>query len=167
MTMQRVAVLIASVGLIAVACDGGIVVRGHVYGPNGEPLEGAKASLFSESGTRSIQEQESDASGCFAFHATVAPGRNEYRLLVQRDGYKPASAAVFSGRTVNEVETRMVGIESVGQSSSSSSERSLISSEATYFDVRCAGAARSDDTRAPNPRLQRMALRAAAEPPGR
>jgi len=82
-----------------------------------------------------IREETTDPSGCFIIHATVAPGHEKYLVVVHRQGYKPVSATVFSGREVNEVELHMVPVESREAGSARSWERPL--TEPTYYQVRC------------------------------
>lgn len=122
--------------LVVSGCDGSIAVRGLVYGPNGLPLEGAKVSLSRHLPSSPTSERRTDETGCFILHAVVAPGRANYRLHVHRSGFKPASAVVFSGDLVNEVEIRMASIQSTESSESVVRERTLSAWE-SRFDVVC------------------------------
>lgn len=132
--LVRRATLVASLIIVASACDGYITVRGHVYGPDGAVLKGAEASLLRSPGNHGYSKVTDDR-GCFAIHSTAAPGRHGYRVEIRKDGYKPAVATVFSGSKVNEVEVHLTSVASTSESRSLSVERDL--TEPRVFDVNC------------------------------
>lgn len=84
---------LSAIALLSLSgCDGFLQVRGVVRDTMGKPISGARVRL--EHGDGRKFEEKTDRQGCFSTSGTVPSGRYEYSLLVDANGYSPATTKV-------------------------------------------------------------------------
>ena len=87
-------ILILSVGVICLACDGSVRAKGRVRGSKSKPLANANVALKCPAADKEDFSDKSNEKGCFSVGGLTAPGRYKYNLIVSLAGYKPLSTEV-------------------------------------------------------------------------
>jgi Protocatechuate 3,4-dioxygenase beta subunit len=85
----NIAITVIIFVLLVLGCDDFVAVRGRVVDEDGNPVAGAKVSLYD--GKTLIKEEITTKDGQFAINSAVAPTPVSFRdnkIVVDKDGYQ-------------------------------------------------------------------------------
>lgn len=83
--------------MLLAACDHGLWTRGIVVAPSGEAIGGAAISVHDSGRDKLVLRSGSTGAGCFEIDAVFSGPTRDYRLTVEKRGYRSVSVEYVYG----------------------------------------------------------------------